>query len=115
MRTAASDKPISLQHRDIALIRMLAEEFRILTGEQIGELFPMGSVRRRNFRLKQLRDAGFLSCRALMQIGNVSKPGYYLGPRAPELFSHPTERRVLNQIRRQGAQTCQAGLGDRTI
>jgi hypothetical protein len=115
MRTAASDKHISLQPRDVALIRMLAEEFRILTGEQIGELFPMGSVQRRNFRLKQLRDARFLSSRTLMRMGNASKPGYYLGPRAPELFTDPTERNVANGIRAQVAQLAESGLAHRML
>src|SRR5437899_1538713 len=66
MSTKAQGKAISLQHRDISLIRILAEDFRILNGEQIGELFHLGSIRRRNFRLKQLCDAGYLSSRELI-------------------------------------------------
>src|SRR5882724_10855262 len=90
---------IVLQPRDVALIRMLAEKFRILNREQIGELFPMGSIRRLNFRLKKLCDAGYLSTRALVEMRNVAKHGYYLGPRAAELFPHPTERKLVKSIR----------------
>src|SRR5258708_12068644 len=95
MNTNARRKAISLQNRDISLIRMLAEDFRMLNGEQIGELFPLGSIRRRNFRLKQLCDAGYLSSRELIRMGNVAKPGDYPGPRAPALFSNPTAQRLF--------------------
>src|SRR3989442_2773607 len=115
MNTKAGGKAISLQTRDISLIRMLAEEFRIRNGEQVAELFPMGSIRRRNFRLKQLRDAGYLSSRELIRMGNVAKHGYYLGPRAPELFSDPTEQRLVKAIRAQVAQLTQSGLTHRML
>src|SRR5713226_2294635 len=80
------DKNVILQERDLALIHMLTEEFRILSREQIGELFPMGSTTRLNIRLKQLRDGGYLSSRPLSGLGAAIKHGYYLGPRAKELF-----------------------------
>ena len=115
MNTKGGGKVISLQHRDISLIRMLAEDFRILNGEQIGELFPLGSIRRRNFRLKQLRDAGYLSSRELIRMGNVAKHAYYLGPRAPELFSDPTEQRLVKGIRAQVAQLAPSGLTHRML
>src|SRR5437899_8204037 len=99
MNIPATPKSIRPQTRDVALIRMLAENFRILNREQIGELFPMGSIRRLNFRLKKLCDAGYLSTRTLVQMGNVTKHGYYLGPRAAELFPNPTERKVVNSMR----------------
>src|SRR5437879_9513758 len=115
MNTKAGGKAISLQNRDISLIRMLAEDFRMLNGEQIGELFPLGSIRRRNFRLKQLCDAGYLSSRELIRMGNVAKHGYYLGPRAPELFSNPTEQRLVKGIRAQVAQLTESGLTHRML
>ena len=64
---------------------MLAEDFRILIGEQIDELVPMGSVTRRNFRLKQLCDAGYLSSRSIPAPGRPNRLAYYLGSRAWEL------------------------------
>src|SRR6266404_3275681 len=101
MNTHAAEYSIRPQDRDVALIRMLAENFRILNREQIGELFPMGSIRRLNFRLKKLCDAGYLSTRTLVQMGNVTKHGYYLGPRAAQLFLNPTERKLAKSIRAQ--------------
>src|SRR5713101_7353112 len=112
---AATPKRIRPQNRDVALIRMLAENFRILDREQIGELFPMGSIRRLNFRLKKLCDAGYLSTRTLLPLGNVTKYGYYLGPRAAELFVNPTERKIVNSIRAQVPQLAESGLAHRML
>ena len=106
-------KNLFLQDRDTALISMLTEEFRILTREQINQLFPMGSTARANFRLKQLRDAGYLSSKELFGMGSATKLGYYLGPRAAELFKNPTERRLVNSIRAQAAQLAPSGLPHR--
>src|SRR5216684_7999330 len=102
-------KNVILQERDLALVHALTEEFRILSREQIGELFPMGSTTRLNLRLKQLRDAGYLSSRQLSGLGAAIKRGYYVGPRSNELFEGPTEKRVVETIRRQAAQLSKAG------
>jgi hypothetical protein len=115
MNIPATPKSIRPQDRDVALIRMLAEKFRILTREQIGELFPMGSIRRLNFRLKKLCDAGYLSTRALVEMGNVTKHGYYLGPRAAELFLNPTEQKIVKSIRTQVPQLAESGLAHRML
>ena len=106
---------IVLQDRDNALLRTLTEDFRVLSREQIGELFPMGSVARLNFRLKQLRDAGYLSSRPLAGLGTAVKRGYYLGPRAIELLSDPIERRVATSARSQAAQLAPTGLEHRML
>jgi hypothetical protein len=106
---------IVLQDRDIALVRMLTEDFRILSREQIGELFPLGSVSRLNFRLKQLHDAGYLSSRPLAGLGSAVKRGYYLGPRAVELCSDPTEQRIAASARSEAAQLAPAGLAHRML
>ena len=115
MTPIVPDKTIILQERDLALVHALTEEFRILSREQIGELFPMGSTTRLNLRLKQLRDAGYLSARPLSGLGAAIKHGYYLGPRANELFEGPTEKRVVETIRRQAAQLSEAGLAHRML
>ena len=104
-----------LQKRDIALIRMLVEEFRILSREQIGELFPMGSISRLNFRLKQLHDAGYLSTRTLAKMGKAVKYGYYLGPQAVELFDNPTEKNIAEDVRSQVPQLAESGLAHRML
>ena len=115
MSTTAPYNRISLQDRDVSLIRMLAEDFRILTREQIGELIPMGSTRRLNFRLKQLRDAGYLSCRRLEHMGAFSKSAYYLGPRAIEVFDNATEQRLVATRRTQATQLAESGLAHRML
>ena len=115
MTPTAPNKTIILQERDRSLIHMLTEEFRILSREQIGELFPMGSTARLNFRLKQLRDGGYLSSRQLSGLGAAIKRGYYLGPRATELFSDPTEKRLVETIRHQAAQLSESGLAHRLL
>src|SRR6266704_1009298 len=110
-----SHSHIVLQNRDVSLIRMLAEDFRILNRDQIGELFPMGSVARLNFRLKQLREAGYLSSRPLAGLGTAVKRGYYLGPRAIELLSDQIEQRVAASVRSQAAQLAPTGLEHRML
>src|SRR5436309_2772437 len=106
---------IILQHRDRSLVRMLAEDFRILTGEQIDELFPMGSVTRRNFRLKQLCDRGYLSSRYIPVPGRSNRLGYFLGPRAWELFDDPAEKNVLRSLHKQASQLAFSGLEHRIM
>lgn len=115
MKSSVFQEKIMLQKRDIALIRMLVEEFRILSREQIGELFPMGSISRLNFRLKQLHDAGYLSTRPLAKMGKAVKYGYYLGPQAVELFDNPTEKNIAKDVRSQVPQLAESGLAHRML
>lgn len=115
MKTTTRADGIVLQDRDRSLIRILAEEFRILNREQIGELFPMGSVARLNFRLKRLRDAGYLSSRVVAELGAATQLAYYLGPRAVDLFPDPTEQRAVAAIRSQAAQLAPSGLAHRML
>ena len=103
------------QHRDRSLIRMLAEDFRILIGEQIDELVPMGSVTRRNFRLKQLCDAGYLSSRSIPAPGRPNRLAYYLGSRAWELFDDPAEKNLLLSLHKQASQLAPSALEHRII
>src|ERR1051326_3838259 len=113
MRTTPS--PIIPQQRDRSIVRMLAEDFRILTGEQIDELFPMGSVTRRNFRLKQLCDAGYLSSRYIPVAGRLNTLVYFLGARAWELFDDPAEKNVLLSLHKQASQLAFSGLEHRIM
>jgi hypothetical protein len=104
-----------IQDRDMSLLRALAEDFRLLTREQIGELFPMGSTSRLNFRLKQLRDAGFLSARLVAVEGTVAKHAYYLGPRAHTVFDDPAEQRIVASLRMQAAQLSESSFAHRFL
>src|SRR5262245_37478470 len=103
------------QQRDKTLVRMLAEDFRILTGEQIDELFPMGSITRRNFRLKQLCTSGFLSSRHIPGPGRPHRMGYVLGPRAWELFDDSSEKNLLRSLHKQAMHLAPSALEHRII
>jgi hypothetical protein len=107
-------KRVVPQPRDLSLIRMLAEDFRILAREQIGELFPMGSVARQSFRLQRLRRAGYLSTRPITGFGAATKLGYYLGPKAVELFD-PVEQNAVAAIRAQAAELAPSDLVHRML
>ena len=108
-------KNVVLQHRDQSLIRILTEDFRILTTEQIAKLFSMGSNARLSFRLKQLCDAGYLSARALARFGSASKYGYFVGPRAKELFQNPTDQRIVASIHNEVPQFADSTLAHRIL
>ena len=112
--TQLRKRDIVPQDRDLTLIRALAEDFRILTPRQINELVPRGSARRVNFRLNKLRDAGYLSYRPLASFGPGSTGGYYLGPKAAELFD-PAERNAVTTIREQASKLAETGLAHRML
>jgi DNA-binding Lrp family transcriptional regulator len=106
---------VLLQDRDTLLIRLLAEDFRLLTREQIGELIPMGSVSRLNYRLKKLLDGGYLSRRVLLPSSHSAGYAYFLGPQAAAVFDDPAERRVVQERRAQAAHLSDAGLAHRIL
>ena len=106
---------MGLQNRDLSLIRILTEDFRVLTSEQIGSLFPMGSNARLSFRLKLLCDAGYLSARTLARLGSSTRYGYYVGPRAKELFENPTDQRIVASIHNQVPQFAENSLTHRML
>jgi|SRR5690348_9830156 len=110
----SSTGSIQLQQRDRALLRALAESFRILDRVQISELFPMGSASRVKFRLKQLLDAGYLSARPIFNEGGNMQYGYYLGPRAAEAFES-IERGAVHKARLDAAHLSSSGLAHRML
>ena len=101
---------LQLQPADIELVRLLREDFVLLTRSQICELFPGRSIRRTNFRLRKLRQAAYLSRRypAGMLVPKI--PLYYIGPRAAEALSRdPRDPGVLSR-RKQALQLRDASL-----
>src|SRR2546422_7260242 len=108
-------KQVVPQERDKSLVRMLAEDFRILIGEQIDELVPMGSPTRRKFRLKQLCTAGILSSRYIPRHGRANQLGYFLGPKAWELFDDDSEKNVIRALHKQAADLAVSGLEHRLL
>ena len=84
--TPARKKPLPLyiQPRDHELLRMLLDDFGLLTRGQICELFPERGIRRTNRRLRQLVHAGYLSIRYPTGYLMQRIPFYHLGPYAFE-------------------------------
>ena len=78
---------IEIQTADVELIRLLAEHLVLLTRSQICELYPTRSVRRTNFRLRQLFKAGYLSRRYPSGMLMPKIPLYYPGPKAAEALN----------------------------
>jgi hypothetical protein len=71
---------IVLQQRDIEIIKFLYS-CRILTRQQIQELFRINSTRRVNQRLRKLYDNKYVSRDFLPTVRGSAKAIYYLGPR----------------------------------
>jgi protein involved in plasmid replication-relaxation len=104
-----------LQPRDLRLIHALAEQFRLLTRQQIEELLGMRTKRTLNVRLMKLHRAGYLSVRTLARMGNARRIAYYLGPAAVELLDHPTDRRLAIDTRSRAAQLKGSSLKHRML
>ena len=86
---------------DKALVRTLAEDFRLLTREQIDELFPAKSRRASALRLRRLWVAGYVSARCFRTSDGAREIGVFLGSRAWELFDDPAEKTVLMSLHRE--------------
>src|SRR5262249_27547277 len=86
---------------DKALVRMLAEDFRLLTRQQINELFPTESHRASLHRLWRLWNGGYVSARCFRTSDGTREIGIFLGPRAWELFDDPAEKTVLISLHRE--------------
>ena len=94
---------LKLQPRDLELLRMLLRDFGLLTRRQIGELFPERGLRRTNFRLHHLVQAGYLSRR--LPTGPMLQriPLYYLGPSAAEALGLESSDPTVAVRRKQAA------------
>ena len=94
---------ISPSEQDKALVRLLAEDFRLLTREQIDELLPAKSPGEGDHRVRQLCAAGYLSSRPCPESERRTEVGFFLGPRAWELFDDPAEKGVLMSLHKEAA------------
>lgn len=107
MNTALLPKrytPVVLQPRDRELLHYLSSDYVLLTREQIAQLFPGRSVRRTNFRLRKLLQAGYLSRRYPAGLLMSHVPLYYLGPRAAEPLALDPGDPKLRLRRKQALQ-----------
>jgi len=104
-----------LQERDTLLLDLLATQFRLLSRDQIGELLPMGSVSRLNFRLKRLVEGRYLSTRLITTRGPSHKLTYYLGPRSLDTFADSEHQEIAASAREQAAELTALGLPHRML
>jgi hypothetical protein len=75
-----------LQQRDREIITSIYS-FRIITRQQLQELFSFNSARRVNQRLRKLYDHKYLSRYFLPTIRGSAKAVYYLGPRGTAIVA----------------------------
>lgn len=75
-----------LQQRDREIIKSIYS-FRILTRQQLQNLFRINSTRRANQRLRKLYDHKYLSRYYLPTIRGSAKAIYYLGPRGAAIIA----------------------------
>ena len=101
---------ILLQPRDLELVQLLAGDFVLLTRAQIRELFPERSIRRTNFRLRKLIQAGYLSRRHPSGLFSAQLPLYHLGPRAAEALGLPPDNPKLKTRRTQALHLREGAL-----
>jgi len=76
---------IHLQERDIALLQVLADDFLLLTRDQIQQVIPR-RVRRTNQRLSILVNAGYISRREPQGPWEPRMVFYYLGEKAGDVL-----------------------------
>lgn len=105
MQFDTSKRPgrVILQPIDLELLRLLADEFLLLTRQQIGQLVGR-AVRRTNFRLHKLVRGGYLSRRHPTGMLMTPTPLYYLGPKAAEALGREANDPKLLLRRRQSVQ-----------
>ena len=101
---------LSLQPRDVELLRLLLSRFGLLTRQQICQLFPERGLRRTNRRLRLLITAGYLSRRSPTGYLIQRVPIYGLGPKAFEALNLDPRDSALVARRKQAAH-----LADRAL
>jgi hypothetical protein len=78
--------PMVLQPRDQEIIKAVYE-FRVISRQQLQQLFDMNGARRMNQRLRKLYDHKYLSRNFLHNNRGSAKAIYYLGPRGAILVA----------------------------
>jgi hypothetical protein len=98
---------IVLQPNDLELLRILAEDFTLLTRKHIELFFPGKSVQRTNFRLQKLLRSGYLSRRYSPLLAPQTAL-YYLGPKSADALHGDQD--AIQDRRRQVAKTADGSL-----
>src|SRR5260370_40225295 len=78
---------LELQPDDLEILRLLNQDFLLLTNEQIRQFFPNRSQRAIDGRLQKLIKAGYLSVRYPGKLTlRLSRPSYYLAAKTMRGF-----------------------------
>ena len=91
-----------LQPDDFEILRLLNQDFLLLTNEQICQFFPNRSRRAIDGRLQKLTKAGFLSLRYPSNLLlKLSRPSYYLASKAARILgADPSDNNVRSRSQR---------------
>src|SRR6266852_2088608 len=82
-KTPAGSQKSELQPDDVQILRLLANDFLLLSNEQIFQLLPNRPPRAINRRLERLVNAGYLSRRYPSRLFlNTTRASYAVGPEA---------------------------------
>src|SRR5260370_15904736 len=86
---------LELQPDDLEILRLLNQDFLLLTNEQIRQFFPNRSQRAIDGRLQKLIKAGYLSLRYPGKLFlKLNRPSYYLATKAMRNFqTGPSDKR----------------------
>src|SRR5712692_712584 len=94
-RTNKSGEP-ELQPDDLEILRLLNQDFLLLTNEQIRQFFPNRSRRAIDGRLQTLSKAGYLSLRYPGKLFlRLNRPSYYLATKAARILTRDTSDKQL--------------------
>src|SRR6266852_2266385 len=99
--TNKSGEP-DLQPDDLEILRLLDQDFFLLTSEQICQFFPKRSRRAINGRLQRLTKAGYVSLRYPGKLFlSLNRPSYYLASKAIRILNtNPADKRLLLRSQR---------------
>src|SRR5437667_3617411 len=99
--TKRSGEP-ELQPDDLEILRLLKQDFLLLTSEQICQFFPNRSRRAINGRLEKLIKAGYLSLRYPGKLFlRLNRPSYYLATKAIRILrTDPSDKQPLLRSQR---------------
>jgi hypothetical protein len=91
-----------LQPDDLEILRLLNQDFLLLTGKQICKFFPKRSQRAIDGRLQKLSDSGYLSLRYPGKLFlSQNRPSYYLAIKAIRMLrTDPSDKRPLLRSQR---------------
>ena len=101
-KTPAGSQKSELQPDDVQILRLLANDFLLLSNEQIFQLLPNRPPRAINRRLERLVNAGYLSRRYPSRLFlNTTRASYAVGPEAAHVpMLETSDSQLLARLQR---------------